>query len=138
MVWLHYKRKQTDRFSVDTINSNRAYLFFIYGTNTNKLKLLYFQPRLKNFYKNHEMPLLFIYQLNSLLPWGDFIFGLIHFNSFLHIYKHVWKRKLEVKLFYDVSFTHSVTTGTSIRDYLIQFYQTVLCTLYTTVDTIFN
>ena len=31
MVCLHYKRKQTDRFSVDTINSNRAYLFFIYG-----------------------------------------------------------------------------------------------------------
>ena len=30
MVWLHHKRKQTDRFSVDTINSNRAYLFFIY------------------------------------------------------------------------------------------------------------
>ena len=24
MVWLHYKRKQTDRLSVDTINSNRA------------------------------------------------------------------------------------------------------------------
>ena len=26
MVWLHYKRKQTDRFSVDTINSNRSSL----------------------------------------------------------------------------------------------------------------
>ena len=26
MVWLHYKHKQTDRFSVDTINSNRASL----------------------------------------------------------------------------------------------------------------
>ena len=34
MVWLHYKRKQTDRFSVDTIYSNRAYLFFIYDYNS--------------------------------------------------------------------------------------------------------
>ena len=25
MVWLHYKHKPTDRFSVDTINSNRAF-----------------------------------------------------------------------------------------------------------------
>ena len=32
-VWFYYNCKQTDIFSVDTIDSNRAYLFFIYGTN---------------------------------------------------------------------------------------------------------